>query len=72
MKSRTARTLLVVAIATVAVTGCASKTAGTDSRTINLDNGGTVECVIVGGQSGNASIDCIEASYVGPTQSQMK
>lgn len=60
----------VAAIAGIALTGCSSTMAKTDARTIELENGGTVECVLSGTTSGTADIYCIDASYIPPTSSK--
>jgi len=65
---------LIIAAAAVTVafslTGCGMTAgmAGTDSRTIELKNGGTVECVIAGASSGSPAMDCIDATYIAPTE----
>lgn len=63
--------IIVALAASLALTGCGSMyagMAGLDSRVVDLDNGGTIECVVTGGQNGGTSIDCVEATYVAPDE----
>lgn len=64
---------LILTVAAVAVafslSGCGATAtfSGTDSRTVELNNGGTVECVIAGGTSGSPAVWCVDDTYIPPT-----
>lgn len=58
----------VALLACLGLSGCAlqSEAAGIATKTVTLDNGGTVECVLASASSGTTTLDCIEGSYVAP------
>lgn len=65
IKSRIVKTFSVAALAVVALSGCGnfSLEEAIQGHTVDLENGGTVECVVI---SGYNTIDCIDATYMGP------
>lgn len=58
----------IAIVACLGLSGCAlqSEAAGIATKTVTLDNGATVECVLASASSGTTTLDCIEASYVAP------